>query len=95
MIREMPLKYAAAFYVEADNYEALEAAVEYVARRMEIGKVVYACGPYACFCRTELEWNGTRLTVRSCMKRAVDAVVKLLIEAYSRFGGKAIQVVRL
>jgi hypothetical protein len=95
MIREMPLKYAAAFYVEADNYEALEAAVEYVARRMEIGKVVYACGPYACFCRTELEWNDTWLTVKSCMKRAVDAAAKLLVEAYSRFGGKAIQIVRL
>jgi len=92
MIREAPLKHTAVFYVEADNYEALEAAVEYVARRMEIGKVVYACGPYACFCRTELEWAGERLTVRSCMKRAA---VKLLVEAYSRFGGKAIQIVRL
>jgi hypothetical protein len=95
MIREAPLRYVAVFYVEADNYEALEAAVEYVARRLEISKVVYACGPYACFCRTELEWDGARLTVRSCMKRAVDAAVKLLVEAYSRFGGKAIQVVRL
>jgi hypothetical protein len=95
MIREAPLKHTAVFYVEADNYEALEAAVEYVAKRLEIGKVVYACGPYACFCRTELEWDGAWLTVRSCMKRAVDAAVKLLIEAYSRFGGKAIQVVRL
>jgi hypothetical protein len=41
-----PLKYAAIFRVEADSREALEAAVEYVARRLEIGKVVYACGPH-------------------------------------------------
>ncbi len=95
MIREAPLRYAAVFYVEADNHEALKAAVEYVAKRMEIGKIVYACGPYACFCRTELEWDGERLTVKSCMKRAVRAAVKLLVEAYSWLGGKAIQVVRV
>jgi hypothetical protein len=29
------------------------------------------------------------------MKRAVHAAAKLLIEAYSRFGGETIQVVRL
>ena len=95
MIREAPLRYAAAFYVEADNCEALRAAVEYVAKRMEIGKVVYACDGYVCVCRTELEWDGERLVVKSCMRRAVHAAVKLLIEAYGWFGGKAMQVVGL
>jgi hypothetical protein len=95
MIREAPLRYAVTFYVEADNYEALKAAVEYVAKRMEIGRVVYACGRYACFCRVKVEWDGSRLTVRSCMKRAVRAAVKLLVEAYSWFGGKSIQVVKI
>ncbi len=94
MSREAPLKHVITFCVEADSYEALEAAVEYVAKRMEIGKVVYACGSYVCFCRTELEWDGERLTVKSCMVRAVRAAVKLLVEAYSWFGGKAIQLVR-
>ena len=69
-----PLRYTATFYVEADNREALEAAVEYVAKRTEIGKVVYACGLRACICRVELEWDGARLTVKSCMKRAAHAV---------------------
>jgi hypothetical protein len=95
MIREAPLKYAAAFYVEADNCEALRAAVEYAAKRMEIGKVVYACGPQACICKTRVEWGGERLIVKSCMKRAVRAAVKLLVEAYGWFGGKSIQVVRV
>jgi hypothetical protein len=95
MFKEAPLKYAAAFYVEADNYEALRAAVEHAARRMATGKVVYACGAYVCVCRTELEWGGERLIVKSCMKRAVRAAVKLLVEAYGWFGGKSIQVVRL
>jgi hypothetical protein len=94
MIRKAPLKYAATFRVETDSREALEAAVEYVARRLEIGKVVYACGPYACVCKTELEWDGARLTVRSCMKRAVDAAAKLLVEAYGWFGGKSIQLIK-
>jgi hypothetical protein len=89
-----PLKYAAIFRVEADSREALEAAVEYVARRLEIGKVVYACGPHVCVCRTELEWNGTRLTVKSCMKRAVDAAAKLLVEAYGWFGGKSMRLIK-
>jgi len=95
MIKEAPLKYTAVFYVEADSREALEAAVEYVARRMEIGKVVYVCGPYVYVCKTELEWNATWLTVKSCMKRAVHAAAKLPVEAYGWFGGKAIQIVRL
>jgi len=94
MIRSAPLKYAATFYVEVDNYEALEAAVEYVAKRMEAGSVVYACGHYACVCRTELEWGGSWLTVKSCMKRAVHAAAKLLIEAYGWFGGKSIQLIK-
>jgi len=94
MIRKAPLKYAAIFRVEADSREVLEAAVEYVARRLEIGKVVYACGPYACVCKTELEWNDTWLTVKSCMKRAVDATAKLLVEAYGWFGGKSIRLIK-
>jgi len=94
MIREAPLKYTAVFYVEADSRKALEATVEYVARRMEIGKVVYACDPYACFCRTRVEWDDTWLTVKSCMKRAVHAAAKLLVEAYGWFGGKAIQLIK-
>jgi hypothetical protein len=94
MIREAPLKYVAVFRVEADSREALEKAVEYVARRMEIGKVVYACGPYACFCRTRVEWDGELLTVRSCMKRAIDSAVRLLVEAYGWFGGKSIRLVK-
>jgi hypothetical protein len=94
MIKEAPLKYTAVFYVEADSRETLETAVEYVARRLEIGKVVYACGPYVCVCKTELEWDGTRLTVKSCIKRAVHAAAKLLVEAYGWFGGKAIQLIK-
>jgi hypothetical protein len=94
MTRKMPLKYVATFYVEADSYEALEAAVEYVARRLGSGKILYACGPYACFCKTELEWGGGWLTIRSCMRRAVHAAAKLLIEAYGWFGGKSIQLVK-
>ena len=94
MIKKAPLKYAVTFCVEADSYEALEAAVEYVARRLEVGKVVYACGRHACVCRTELEWGGSWLAVRSCMKRAVHAAAKLLVEAYSWFGGKSIQLIQ-
>jgi hypothetical protein len=94
MIREMPLKYVVVYYVEADSYETLKAAVEYVARRLENSKVVYACGPYACFCRTEVEWSGNWLKVRSCTKQAVRAVAKWLIEAYTWLGGKEIQVVK-
>jgi len=94
MIKEAPLKYTAVFYVEADSRETLEAAVEYVARRMEISKAVYACGPYVCVCKTELEWGDTWLTVKSCMKRAVHAAAKLLVEAYGWFGGKAIQLIK-
>jgi hypothetical protein len=93
-IREAALKYVATFYVEADSYEALEAAVEYVARRLGSGKILYACGPHACFCKTELEWVGSWLTIKSCMRRAVHAAAKLLIEAYGRFGGKSIQLVK-
>jgi hypothetical protein len=94
MIKKAPLKYAATFYVEADKYEALAAAVEYVARRMEAGGVVHACGPHACFCKTELEWVGSWLTIKSCMRRAVHAAAKLIIEAYGWFGGKSIQLVK-
>jgi hypothetical protein len=59
-----------------------------------VGKAVYACGPYVCVCKTELEWGDTWLTVKSCMKRAVHAAAKLLVEAYGWFGGKAIQLIK-
>jgi len=94
VIKGAPLKYTVVYYVEADSYETLESAVEYVARRLENGKVVYACGLYVCFCKTVLERNDNWLTVRSCMKRAAYAVAKSLIDAYIWLGGKEIQVVK-
>jgi hypothetical protein len=94
MIREAPLKFIIVYCVEFDNAEAFAKALEYVVRRLEIGKVVYACGVHACVCKTRIEWDGTWLTVRSCMKRAVDAAAKLLVRAYMWFGGESIQVVK-
>ena len=96
MIREAPLKYVAVFRVEADNREAFAKALEYVVRRLEIGKVVYACGPGpdVCVCKTRVEWDGERLTIRSCMKRAVDSAAKLFVEAYGWFGGKTIWLIK-
>jgi hypothetical protein len=94
MIREAPLRYTATFYVEADNFKALEAAVAYVAKHMSSGWVVYACGPYICTCKAKIEWDGSRLTVRSCLKRTLSIVAKLLVKAYAWYGGKAIQIVR-
>jgi len=87
--------YAAAFYVEADSQEALGAAVDYVMRRLGGGFVAYVCGPRACLCRVEVKWDGSRLEVEACSERAAFAVAKLLIRAYTWFGGKAVQVVRL
>jgi len=94
MIKNAPLKYAAIFHVEADNYEALEAAVAYAMKRLEGGLVGYACGLQACLCKAELEWSGGWLTVRTCAERAAYTVAKLLVRAYTWFGGKAIQVVK-
>jgi len=94
MIKKAPLRYTATFYVEADSREALEAAIEYVAKHVADGWVMYACGPYVCACRAEIEWDGGRLTVRSCLKRTARVVAKLLVEVYNWFGGKAIQVVK-
>ncbi len=94
MIRKAPLKYVAVYCVKFDNAEAFAKALEYVVNRLEIGKVVYACGVHVCVCNTKVEWDGERLTVRSCMKRAVDAAAKLLIRAYTWLGGKVIQVVK-
>ena len=95
MVRETPLKYVATFYVEADNYEALEAAVEYVMMRLGSGLVAYPCGGQACLCRVEVKWDGSRLAVEACAERAAHAVAELLIRAYTWLGGKAVQVVRL
>ena len=96
MIREAPLRFVVIYCVEFDNAEAFAKALEYVVRRLEIGKVVYACGPgpHVCFCKTRVEWDGERLTIRSCMKRAVDSAVRLLVEAYSWFGGKTIRITK-
>ena len=94
MVREAALKYIATFYVEADDQEALEAAVEYVMRRLGSGLVGYSCGPYACLCRVEVEWGGGWLTVKTCAESAAYAVAKLLVRAYTWLGGGAIQVVK-
>jgi hypothetical protein len=95
MIREAPLRYVAVFRVETDSRETLEKAVTYAAKRFEIGKVVYACGPYhACFCHIKLEWDGERLTVRTCMKRSIYSAVELIRQAYSWFGGRSIQITK-
>ena len=94
MIKNTPPKYAVTFYVEADSQEVLKAAVEYVMKRMSIGLVGYSCGPQACACRAEVEWGGGWLTVRTCAEQAAYSVAKLLVTAYTRLGGKAIQVVR-
>ncbi len=94
MIREAPLKYVAVYCVEFDNAEAFAKALEYVARRLEIGKIVYACGPDVCYCTTRVEWDKEKLTIKSCMKRAVDSAARLLVEAYGWFGGRVIQVVK-
>jgi hypothetical protein len=95
-VREAPLKYVAVFRVEVDSREAFAKALEYVVRRLEIGKVVYACGPgpSVCVCKTRIEWDGERLTIKSCMKRAVDSAAKLLVEAYGWFGGKTIRLIK-
>jgi len=81
--------YAATFYVEADDYEA---AVDYIMRRLGGGLAGYSCGPHACLCRVEVKWDGSLLAVKTC---AALAVAKLLVRAYARLGGKAVQVVRL
>jgi hypothetical protein len=94
MAGEAPFKYTATFCVEIDSQEALEAAVEYVMRRLEGGLVGYVCGPQACVCRAEVEWSGGWLTVRTCAERAAYAVAKLLVRAYTWLGGRAIQVIK-
>jgi hypothetical protein len=96
MIREAPLRYVAVFRVEADNIEALEKALEYVAKRLETAKVVYACGPgpHVCFCKAIVEWDGELLTVRSCLKSAIEAVVNQLLDMYYTYRGKSIWLVK-
>ena len=94
MIRETPLKYVVVFRVEADSREALEATVDYVVKYVADGVVGYVCGPHVCVCEIELEWDGTHLTVKSCVKRAAHVVAKLLVKAYSWYGGKSIRLVK-
>jgi len=93
-VKEAPLKFVAIYCVEFDSRETFAKALEYVVSRLEIGKVVYACGLHVCLCKTRVEWDGERLTVKSCMKRAVDAAARLLAEAYSWFGGRTIRLVK-
>jgi len=92
--REAPLEYAAAFCIEADSQEVLEAAVEYVMKRLGSGLVGYACVPHACICEVEVEWGGGWLAVKTCTEHAAYAVAKLLVRAYTWLGGKLIQVVK-
>ena len=40
-VREASLRYVAVYCVEFDNAEAFTKALEYVVKRLEIGKVVY------------------------------------------------------
>jgi hypothetical protein len=94
MIEKASIKYAAAFCVEADSQETLEAAAAYVMKRLEGGLVGYACGAQACACRAEVEWGGGWLTVKTCAEQAAYAVAKLLVRAYTWLGGRAIQAVR-
>jgi hypothetical protein len=94
MIKEAPLKYTAVFYVEADRREALEAAVKYVMEHVKDGVVMYACGHSVCVCKVELEWDGSRLAVKSCKKRTAHIVARWLLKAYSWHGGRSIQLVK-
>jgi len=94
MFREIPLKYVVAFRVEADSREALEAAVEHVAKDLADGWVARICGPHVCACRAKVEWDGERLTVKTCTKHSVRAVAKRLLKAYAWYGGKTIQLVK-
>ena len=93
MFREAPLRYVVTFCAEADSREALEAAVEYVSKYLADGWVGYVCGPYVCVCKAEAEWDGERLTVKTCTKRSVRVVAKLLVKAYAWYGGKTMQLV--
>ena len=94
MIREASLRYAATFYIEADSQEALEAAVKYVMEHVKDGVAMYACGRYVCVCKVKLEWDGERLTVRSCMKRTAHIVAKWLLKAYVWHGGGSIRLIK-
>ena len=95
MIKQAPLRYTITFHVEADNREALEAAVEHVMKYLADSIIGYVCGLYICACKAEIVWDGNgRLTVRSCLRRTARAVAKMLIEAYVRHGGKSIRLVR-
>jgi hypothetical protein len=93
-VREAPLKYTVVFYVEADRREALEAAVKYVMEYVKDGVAMYACGRHVCVCKVKLEWDGNRLTVRSCVKLAVRIIAKRLAKAYIWHGGRSIRLVK-
>jgi hypothetical protein len=94
MIREVSLRYAATFYIEADSQAALEAAVKYVMEHVKDGVAMYACGRYVCVCKVKLEWDGNQLTVRSCMKRTAHTVARWLLKAYVWHGGGSIRLIK-
>jgi len=95
-VREASLRYVAVYCVEFDNAEAFTKALEYVVKRLETAKVVYACGPgpHVCVCKTRVEWDGERLTVKTCLKRAIEAAVNQLLDMYYVYGGKSIRPVK-
>jgi len=93
-VREVPPKYAITFYIEADSREALEAAVKYVMEHVEGDIAMYACGRHVCLCKVRLEWDGSQLTVRSCVKLAVRVIAKRLVKAYVWHGGRSIRLVK-
>ena len=94
MIKEAPLKYTVTFYVEANRREALEAAVKYVMEHVKDGVAMYACGRYVCVCKVKLEWDGERLTVRSCKKRTAHIVARWLLKAYVWHGGESMRLIK-
>jgi hypothetical protein len=95
MIREAPLRHTITFRIEADNYEALKAAVEYVMAFVADSTTGYVCGSHLCICKPKAEWDGnSQLIVKSCVKRAAYAVAKLLAKMYSQHGGRMIRIVK-
>jgi hypothetical protein len=88
-------RYVVTFYVEADSQKALEEAVKYVSERVEGGVEIYMCGRNICVCRVKLEWDGNnKLTVKSCLKRTANIIVKRLVSAYVWHGGGPIRLVK-
>ncbi len=87
-------RYVITFYVEADNQKALEEALRYVFERVEGGAEIYMCGRNVCVCKVKLDWDGQRLTVRSCLKSTAKIVAKRLVSAYIWHGGWSIRLIK-